>query len=130
MSFLDNILNRVRSGAIRMAQRTHRPRTEPPTPQAVSARLKRENPIAFKDSELKDKGYTGLSNLEKIKMRDKIRKQGDETVETTSVLGDYKDVGGILFPHSMSMSFGEMTFSGKVSKMVVNEKIDLKDFKE
>jgi hypothetical protein len=59
-----------------------------------------------------------------------IRKQGDETVETTSVLGDYKDVGGILFPHSMSMSFGEMTFSGKVSKMVVNEKIDLKDFKE
>jgi hypothetical protein len=30
----------------------------------------------------------------------------------------------------MSMSFGEMSFSGKVSKMVVNEKIDLKDFKE
>jgi hypothetical protein len=59
-----------------------------------------------------------------------IRKQGDETIESTNVLGDYKDVGGILFPHSMSMSFGEMTFSGKVSKMVVNEKIDLKDFKE
>jgi predicted Zn-dependent peptidase len=59
-----------------------------------------------------------------------IRKQGEETVESTSVLGDYKDVGGILFPHSMSMSFGEMSFSGKVSKMVVNEKIDLKDFKE
>ncbi|MBM3185509.1 MAG: insulinase family protein [Bacteroidetes bacterium] len=59
-----------------------------------------------------------------------IRKQGDETIESTNVLGDYKDVGGILFPHSMSMSFGEMTFSGKVSKMVVNEKIDLKDFKD
>lgn len=59
-----------------------------------------------------------------------IRKQGEETIETTNVLGDYKDVGGILFPHSMSMSFGEMSFSGKVSKMVVNEKIDLKDFKD
>ena len=89
MSFLDNILNRVRSGAIRMAQRTHRPRTEPPTPayQAVSARLKRENPIAFKDSELKDKGYAGLSNLEKIKMRDKIRKQGDEVFSSGSSTG-------------------------------------------
>ena len=89
MSFLDNILNRVRSGAIRMAQRTHRPRTEPPTPayQAVSARLKKENPIAFKDSELKDKGYAGLSNLEKIKMRDKIRKQGDEVFSSGSSTG-------------------------------------------
>jgi hypothetical protein len=59
-----------------------------------------------------------------------IRKQGEETVETTSVLGDYKDVKGILFPHSMSLSVGEMSFSGKVSKMIVNGKIDLKDFKE
>jgi hypothetical protein len=72
-----------------MAQRTHRPRTEPPTPayQAVSARLKKENPIAFKDSELKDKGYAGLSNLEKIKMRDKIRKQGDEVFSSGSSTG-------------------------------------------
>ena len=57
-----------------------------------------------------------------------IRKDGGETVETTSVLGDYKDVLGILFPHSISLTIGEMSLSGKVSKMVVNEKIDLNEF--
>lgn len=59
-----------------------------------------------------------------------ISKQGGETIEKTNLFGDYKDVSGILFPHSMTMSVGEMTFSGKVSKMKINEKIDLKDFKE
>jgi predicted Zn-dependent peptidase len=59
-----------------------------------------------------------------------IRKQGGETMETTNILGDYKDVSGILFPHSMSLTIGEMSLSGKVSKMIVNGKIDLKDFKE
>jgi predicted Zn-dependent peptidase len=59
-----------------------------------------------------------------------IRKQDGETIETTNILGDYKDVSGILFPHSMSLTIGEMSLSGKVSKMIVNGKIDLKDFKE
>ena len=59
-----------------------------------------------------------------------IRKQGEETVETTSVLGDYKAVSGVLFPHNMSLTIGEMALSGKVTKMEVNGKIDLKDFKE
>jgi hypothetical protein len=59
-----------------------------------------------------------------------IRKEGEETIETSSVLGDYKDVSGILFPHSMSLTVGEMSLSGKVSKMIVNGNIDLKDFKE
>jgi zinc protease len=59
-----------------------------------------------------------------------ISKLGGETIEKTNLFGDYKDVSGILFPHSMTISVGEMTFSGKVSKMKINEKIDLKDFKE
>lgn len=59
-----------------------------------------------------------------------IRKQDGEIIETTNILGDYKDVSGILFPHSMSLTIGEMSLSGKVSKMIVNGKIDLKDFKE
>ena len=59
-----------------------------------------------------------------------IRKQGEESIETTSVLGDYKAVSGILFPHNMSLTIGEMALSGKVTKMEVNGKIDLKDFKE
>jgi predicted Zn-dependent peptidase len=59
-----------------------------------------------------------------------IRKESGETMETTNILGDYKDVSGILFPHSMSLTIGEMSLSGKVSKMIVNGKIDLNNFKE
>ena len=59
-----------------------------------------------------------------------IRKNGEETVETTSILGDYKDVSGIMFPHAISLTVGPMSLTGKVSKMEVNGKIDLKDFKE
>jgi hypothetical protein len=59
-----------------------------------------------------------------------INKNGEETVETSTTLGDYKDVSGIMFPHSISLTVGQMSLAGKVSKMEVNGKIDLKDFKE
>jgi hypothetical protein len=59
-----------------------------------------------------------------------ITKNGEETVETSTTLGDYKDVSGIMFPHSISLTVGPMSLAGKVSKMEVNGKIDLKDFKE
>jgi hypothetical protein len=59
-----------------------------------------------------------------------ITKNGEETVETSTTLGDYKDVSGIMFPHSISLTVGQMSLAGKVSKMEVNGKIDLKDFKE
>jgi hypothetical protein len=35
-----------------------------------------------------------------------------------------------MFPHSISLTVGQMSLAGKVSKMEVNGKIDLKDFKE
>jgi hypothetical protein len=59
-----------------------------------------------------------------------ITKNGEETVETSTTLGDYKDVSGIMFPHAISLSVGPMSLTGKVSKMEVNGKFDLKEFKE
>jgi hypothetical protein len=58
-----------------------------------------------------------------------IRKQGEEVTETSSTLSDYKDVSGILFPHTISLTVGKMSLSGKVSQMTINGKVDLKDFK-
>lgn len=58
-----------------------------------------------------------------------IRKQGEEVTETSSNLSDYKDVSGILFPHTISLTVGQMSLSGKVSQMTINGKVDLKDFK-
>ncbi|MFN5911730.1 MAG: M16 family metallopeptidase [Bacteroidota bacterium] len=58
-----------------------------------------------------------------------IMKEGDETVELTSTFGEFKEINGILFPHASNLSTGEMAFSGKVTSILVNGKIDLSSFK-
>ena len=58
-----------------------------------------------------------------------IRKQGEETSETTITYGDYKDVGGILFPHATSIGFGPFVMTGKVTEIILNKKPDLSSFK-
>ena len=58
-----------------------------------------------------------------------IRKQGEETVESSVTFGDYKDVGGFLFPHTTSIGMGPFTLSGKVTSIILNKKPDLSSFK-
>jgi predicted Zn-dependent peptidase len=58
-----------------------------------------------------------------------IRKQGEETSETTITYSDYKDVGGFLFPHATSIGFGPFVMTGKVTSIVLNKKPDLSSFK-
>lgn len=58
-----------------------------------------------------------------------IRKQGEETSETTITYADYKDVGGFLFPHTTSIGFGPFVMTGKVSSIILNKKPDLSSFK-
>lgn len=59
-----------------------------------------------------------------------ITKEGDKTNESTQVYGDFKEVNGILFPHTLSMNMGPMILSGKVTKVEVNGKPDMKIFKK
>jgi predicted Zn-dependent peptidase len=59
-----------------------------------------------------------------------IQKVGEETNESTTTYNDYKNVSGILFPHSLTISVGPMNLIGKVSKMELNGKIDLKSLIE
>jgi predicted Zn-dependent peptidase len=58
-----------------------------------------------------------------------IRKEGEEVIESTSTYADYKEVNGILFPHVVNTSMGEMAFSGKVTSIEINGKIDFEAFK-
>jgi hypothetical protein len=58
-----------------------------------------------------------------------IQKQDEETVETTVTYGDYKEVNGLLFPHTMSLAVGEVSFAGKSVSITVNGKVDLSVFK-
>lgn len=59
-----------------------------------------------------------------------ITKEGEKTNESTQVYGNYKEVKGLLFPHSMSMNMGPMILSGQVVKIEVNGKPDMKLFKK
>jgi predicted Zn-dependent peptidase len=59
-----------------------------------------------------------------------IKNLGKETAESTSIIGDYKEVSGILFPNSIGITIGQMSLKGTVTKMSINSKIDLKDFKD
>jgi predicted site-specific integrase-resolvase len=58
-----------------------------------------------------------------------IRTEEGETTEMSTSYSDYKDVNGILFAHSLVISVGEAGFSGTVTSIEVNAKIDLKEFK-
>lgn len=58
-----------------------------------------------------------------------IRTEEGETTEMSTAYADYKDVSGILFAHSLVISVGEAGFSGTVTSIEVNGKIDLKEFK-
>jgi zinc protease len=58
-----------------------------------------------------------------------IRTEEGETTEMSTSYSDYKDVNGILFAHSLVISVGEAGFSGTVTAIEVNGKIDLKEFK-
>lgn len=49
-------------------------------------------------------------------------------VESTVTYGDYKDVGGILFPHKIVYSFGEVALNGEVKEILINSG-SLSDFK-
>ncbi|ASS49038.1 MAG: hypothetical protein A3D31_05095 [Candidatus Fluviicola riflensis] len=59
-----------------------------------------------------------------------IQTQDGETSEQAISFSDYKDVSGLLFPHSLNLMMGEMGLSGKISKLEVNGKIDPKTFAE
>lgn len=72
--------------------------------------------------------YFDVKSFMKVKSLS-IRKEGEETIETSATFGDYKDVNGLLFPHSVSIAMGEAAFTGKVTSIVVNGKADLKEYK-
>src|SRR3989344_517475 len=59
-----------------------------------------------------------------------IQTQDGETSEQAISFSDYKDVSGLLFPHSLNLMMGEMGLSGKISKLEVNGEIDPKTFAE
>jgi zinc protease len=84
--------------------------------------------IKLTDGETESFDYFDVATHLKIQ-RISIQKEGEEVIETVSTYADYKDVNGILFPYSLSLGFGQMNFTGKVTEVIVNGSADLSTFK-
>jgi hypothetical protein len=84
--------------------------------------------LKWNDGETETFDYFNTKTFMKVKSIS-IQKNGEETVETTATYGDFKEVNGMLFPHSMTLSVGEASFTGKTTSITVNGKTDLSTFK-
>ncbi len=58
-----------------------------------------------------------------------IQEQGGQKIPSTITYGDYKEVNGIKFPHTMSISVGPQKFDFNVSEIKINEGVNEEDFK-
>ncbi len=67
--------------------------------------------------------YFDVNTFQKLKSTS-IQKAEDDVVEVTRTFGDYKEVNGILFPHSSSLMLGEMGLEGKLTTIEINSKIE------
>jgi len=52
--------------------------------------------------------------------------QGD--IEVTTEYSEYKEVGGLLLPHRLSQVFGPQAMDMEVKEIIINDKINKKDF--
>jgi zinc protease len=57
-----------------------------------------------------------------------ISKEDGETQEVTLTMTDYKEVSGMLFPHSQVLMVGPMVMTGTTKSITVNGKVDQKVF--
>jgi zinc protease len=72
--------------------------------------------------------YFNKTTFMKEKTINVIAREG-ETMESTVTFGDFKEVNGMKFAHSIVQSVGPMVLSGTITSMTVNGKIDLTPFK-
>jgi len=107
----------------------------------------------FADTKLKELGYTfELKGVEPIEGKDahkilvtkpggaketewydvdsglkvktlSIESQGEESFSIVTLISDYKEVNGILFPHSIKISFGPQSLDMKVTSIEMNQKL-------
>jgi len=71
------------------------------------------------DGQTEKRDYFDIKTFEKVKTI-----QIQEGQETTMLFSDFKEVGGVKFPHSIKLSIGEMSMDGTAKTIEVNPKIE------
>lgn len=88
------------------------------------------NMYVLKSNDGKIETYDYFDTTTFLKMKsNKIGKDDEgEPQESTTIYSNYKEVGGLLFPHTLVISFGEVGLNGEVKEVLINEG-SLADFK-
>ncbi|TNF50085.1 MAG: insulinase family protein [Bacteroidetes bacterium] len=84
--------------------------------------------LKLNDGETETFEYYSTADFMKMKTYS-ISENDGETVETVVTYSNYKDVNGIKFAHAKNISMGEVGFTGKVTSIEVNGKVDYESFK-
>ncbi len=64
--------------------------------------------------------YLDAEQFLELKHKQKTKLPGGQEIESEAAMSDYKEVGGILFPHSMEMKAGPGTMSMTLDKIELN----------
>jgi len=75
------------------------------------------------DGEKEQYDYFATDSYLKVKTLS-ISTEGGEATEQSIAFSDYKEAGGLLFPHKATLSLGGMALSGEVKSIVINGKVD------
>tara|TARA_R110000737_G_scaffold182215_1_gene205599 strand:+ start:63798 stop:65882 length:2085 start_codon:yes stop_codon:yes gene_type:complete len=84
--------------------------------------------LAYNDGESDHVDFYDKSTFMKMKSVT-TSKEGEETQTAEISYSDYREVGGVMMPYSMSLTAGPMTFDGKISSLTINEKVSLDSYK-
>ncbi|WP_299182641.1 pitrilysin family protein [uncultured Aquimarina sp.] len=88
-----------------------------------------ENGKAYK-VKISDKRTSYFDTETGLKIKDiVIQEQGGQKIPSTIGYSNYKEVNGIKFPHTMSISAGPQKFDFNVSEIKINEGVTEEDFK-
>lgn len=72
--------------------------------------------------------YLDAEQYLEIKQKQKTKVPSGQEIESESTMSDYKEVGGILFPHSMEMKAGPGTMSMTLEKIEINPELPASRF--
>jgi zinc protease len=75
------------------------------------------------DGESQSFDYFDVKTFNKVKSLN-VQKSEGESVEVIRTFGDFKEVNGILFPHTSSLMLGGMGLDGKLTTIEINSKIE------
>ncbi|MDD2983941.1 MAG: pitrilysin family protein [Crocinitomicaceae bacterium] len=75
------------------------------------------------DGESQSFDYYDVNTFNKVKSLN-IQKAEGESVEVVRTFGDFKEVNGILFPHSSTLMLGNMGLDGKLTTIEINGKVE------